>query len=119
MEGDLCISVQEGSCEDQGGGGCLSRRLEDAGGHPAVLIGWQHHQAQHRQKEEAGLEEEPRCRRDAARLCNGQPLSNHAVQDAEGLGICKDEEHKGRIEAIFDFEQEAVHVDIGHSIKAF
>ena len=87
----------------------LSSNLEGAGPRTQILVRRQHHETQHGQEEEAGVQKEAdRCRSATGRdNCNTRPYQS--MYNAEGLGISKYKEHEGRIKAVFDFEKETIH----------
>jgi len=120
----------EGERHDIRGGGArgLSKDMGQSRPHPGVLstlFCWQHHEPEHGQEEEAGVEEEScRCGNSIGRDgWNHRPYQS--MNNAEGLGISEHEEYEGRIKAVLDFQKKSVHCELagrlflwcfGHSI---
>lgn len=72
------------------------------------LVGRQHHEAEHGPKEQSRMNKEAcRCRETGARS-NWNRFAKNAIHDTKCFWVCKNDEDKHAVEAIFHFEEELV-----------
>ena len=74
---------------------------------PLRLVARKHHQRQHDQEEEAGIQKEAERGRTARGSRQGpQETAQHPVDDLEGLGIRHQKENEGRVKTVLGFESD-------------